>query len=332
MDRPKGAIALFVAASPVAMSENSPKVHDALRLEPGRLWTRVTEQTAIALDRGALQSIPTNSEIVEENGIPFLVRILQNLARKEAAKREQQRKSEKIGKSFNPFLPYDRDLFVADLSETHLCLLNKFNVVDHHLLVVTREFEDQQELLTRRDFEAIGACLTEFPSLAFYNGGRVAGASQPHKHLQLVPLPLTPDSSTPLPIASAIARAEYDGEIGTVGDFPFVHAVGKLDPDWGKSPDEGAVEALQLYRKLLRAIGLKVEGSTGERQSGPYNWLATRDWMLVVGRSHECFESISVNSLGFAGALLVRNADQLARLKALGPMQVLAAVGRAPLS
>jgi ATP adenylyltransferase len=45
--------------------------------------------------------------------------------------------------------------------------------------------------------------------------------------------------------------------------------------------------------------------------------------MLIVLRSHEEFESISVNSLGFAGALLVRNQQQMQLLKDYGPMTIL---------
>jgi sulfate adenylyltransferase (ADP) / ATP adenylyltransferase len=43
---------------------------------------------------------------------------------------------------------------VAHLSPTHVCLLNKFNVVAHHVLVVTREFEQQTSPLNAADFDA----------------------------------------------------------------------------------------------------------------------------------------------------------------------------------
>jgi hypothetical protein len=46
-------------------------------------------------------------------------------------------------------------------------------------------------------------------------------------------------------------------------------------------------------------------------QSGAYNLLFTREWMLIVPRKQEEFEKISVNSLGFAGALLVKNQQQM---------------------
>lgn len=54
----------------------------------------------------------------------------------------------------NPFLPYDEDLWVSHLSRTHTLLLNKFNLTDHHLLVVTREFEEQEVPLTVEDIGA----------------------------------------------------------------------------------------------------------------------------------------------------------------------------------
>lgn len=66
--------------------------------------------------------------------------------------------------------------------------------------------------------------------------------------------------------------------------------------------------------------------SAEPRQTGPYNLLATREWMLLVPRSTECFHGISVNALGFAGALLVRDAEQLALLERHGPMTALRAV------
>ncbi len=43
-------------------------------------------------------------------------------------------------------------------------------------------------------------------------------------------------------------------------------------------------------------------------------------------RAREHFDSISVNALGFAGSLFVRDEAQLAAVKRAGPMAVLRAV------
>jgi ATP adenylyltransferase/5',5'''-P-1,P-4-tetraphosphate phosphorylase II len=46
-------------------------------------------------------------------------------------------------KKTNPFLPYDAELFVCELSPTHVLLLNKFPVVENHVLVVTKGTADR---------------------------------------------------------------------------------------------------------------------------------------------------------------------------------------------
>lgn len=281
-------------------------------LEPGNLWSLVKTTTERALKCGALLSIPTECELVEQDGVIFIVRILSNLVRKDEAKKKQSQ-------DFNPFLPYDQDLWVADISDTHVCILNKFNVVDYHLLIITRAFEEQESLLTQPDFTAMWACLADVDGLAFYNGGKIAGASQKHKHLQIVPLPLA-NTGVKVPIEVLFAEAEFVDSIGKVPGLPFVHALTRFDSDLTKSPIDAGAATLERYQALLKAVGLS-------NRTDAYNLLMTREWMLMVGRSRECFESISVNSLGFAGALLVRNQEQLQLLKQYGAMNILKSVG-----
>ena len=295
-----------------------------LMLPSGTLWQRIITQTELALNCDALQSIPTEYDFIEAGSIQFLVRILSNLARKQKAKKKQQKKLAKSGKEFNPFLPYEQDLFVGNLSETHLCLLNKFNVVDYHLLIITRQFEEQETWLTQADFEAMWLSLAEIDGLVFYNGGKLAGASQRHKHLQLVPFPLVPDGIN-LPIEPAIASVQFNNSIGIIPEFPFVHAIATFNPDWINHLSEAAIFTLELYFELLAKVGLSVRDNPF--QSGAYNLLATRNWMMIVPRSQEKFEGISINSLGFAGTLLVKNSEQLQQLKSYHPLTVLKQVG-----
>ncbi|MBC1224249.1 phosphorylase [Nostoc sp. UCD121] len=284
-------------------------------LKPGTLWTSVKERTEYALQCGALLSIPTEFEFIEQDGVRFLVRILSNLNRKKAAKEKQEKQSAIPGQEFNPFLPYEENLFVADISDTHVCILNKYNVVDRHLLIITRAFEEQESLLTLEDFAAMWACLADFDGLAFYNSGKSAGASQRHKHLQLVPLPLVP-SGPQIPIEPLLKAGQFQ-DSNAIAKLPFVNAFAPLNPDWVRSPFTAAQVTLEVYHSLLGAVGLDA------RQLGAYNLLATREWMLIVPRSQEHFQSISVNSLGFAGTLLVRNAAEMEILKAQGPMTIL---------
>ncbi|RUR80223.1 ATP adenylyltransferase [Chlorogloeopsis fritschii PCC 6912] len=295
-------------------------VEGKILLKPGTLWTKVKEQTKYALSTGALVPIPTESEFVEQDGVRFLVRILSNLARKDEAKLKQQKQSTSSNKDFNPFLPYEEDLFVADISDSHVCILNKYNVADYHLLLITRAFEEQENWLNLQDFTAMWACMAEYDGLTFYNAGKIAGASQRHKHLQIVPLPLVPTGSQ-IPIEPLLTSAQFQNSIATIPGLPFLHAFTLLDSCWKQSPFAAAETTLLCYRSLLKAVGLEV--GKGNKQSGAYNLLITRKWMLLVRRSQEYFQSIPVNSLGFAGTLFVKNEEQMQMLKKYGPMTLL---------
>ena len=203
----------------------------------------------------------------------------------------------------DPFANPEPELFVADVSATHYALLNKYNVVDRHLLVVTRAYVDQDEPLDGADFAALASCMEDQPVLGFYNGGTTAGASQRHKHLQVVRLPLSPREE--IPVEAIFGTLE-----GTrLRGLPVRHAFARVERDPGSW--------LARYQELRRIV---------DRGSGPYNLLVARDWMLLVPRSRESFGSISVNSLAFAGGLFVRNDEELRAIERAGPMAVLRGV------
>jgi sulfate adenylyltransferase (ADP) / ATP adenylyltransferase len=296
-----------------------------MQLKKGSLWLQINAVTRNALRSGTLHPIPTQIEYVRDCGVNFIVRMISGPWLKDEARKKQEEKSSS-GKQANPFLPYEKDLFVTDVSETHIALLNKFNVVDHHLLVVTRQFEDQETLLTLGDFEALSACMAEYPCLGFYNGGEAAGASQRHKHLQIVPLPFV--SGRPdLPIEPLVSKLKFKDGLSSAPEFPFVHVFSRLDSAVFKSPYKAGQKLLDLYGRMMQSVGLEAPAGEGQKQAAPYCLLLTRDWMFLVPRSWEFFDSISINSLGFAGALLVRDEDQMQLVKKAGPMSVLREVG-----
>jgi len=275
------------------------------------LRERLATQTRAALDAGVLGPIDTETRVVEDGGIGFVVREVTNLRRKAAA-------AESGEDPFSP--PYEEALLVGELPPHHVGLLNKFPVLDEHLLIVTREYAPQTELLTRSDCEALLWGLQEIDGLMFYNGGTEAGASQPHKHLQLVPLPLA-SVGEPLPVAPALDAVDLADSIGRSPMLPFRHAVARMAHDWWRDPRIGAAALQACYRELLAAVGLEREARV---QSGPYNLLATRDWIWLVPRRQEKVGGVSVNALAYAGALLAPDAERLAVIESRGPMTCLA--------
>lgn len=282
------------------------------------LQPRAAVVTQRALAGGALQPIATTVHHVAQAGVRFVVRMLTRGRGEATADTRQQRAVSDGDDVANPFLPYDPALFVADLSDTHLCLLNKYPVVAHHLLIVTRAFAPQEELLAAADFAALLACMRQIDGLAFYNSGKIAGASQRHKHLQLAPFPLDPTGAN-APIIAALGAQAEAGALVTAPQLPFRHVLMWLPAL--HTADATTIAA--AYRTMLAAAGAW-DGS--EAAPRPYNWLATRDWMLAAPRTAETVAGMAVNGLGFAGSLLVRNAEQLAWLRAFGPLCALRAV------
>ncbi len=312
---------------------------EASRL-PAALPALVRARSLHALAVGALRPIETECRSIIDHGVRFVVRSVSSLARKDAARVREAEQARSTAAPRNPFQPYDPDLFVADLSATHVCLLNKFNVLDHHLLLVTRTFVDQETLLDGADFAALARCLTAIDGLGFYNGGRDAGASQPHKHLQLVPGPLaTEGPAIPVEPLVAGALAASAGRVTRCAVLPFRHALVAVAGAAGAgtaagAAGDGSVDGDSLrtaYAQVMAAIGITATAAAdGARASGPYNLLVTRRWMLAVPRRREKAGDISINALGFAGSLFVGSAEQMRRLETMGPMAVLASVALPP--
>lgn len=268
----------------------------------------VQEATRRALANGTLQPIETRALLLDSDGVRFVVRAVSSLTRKDEARQATA--------AADPLGDYDPALYVCNLGASHYVLLNRFPLLAGHVLLVTRRFERQERLLNVEDFAALIACLSEVDGLGFYNGGVEAGASQPRKHLQLVPLPLATESPDDVPMERVL---------GGGARLAFRHAFERL------GPQVTAPLLHDVYRELLRRCNISgAAAADGEVHSAPYNLLVRRRWMLVVPRSRACFGSIAVNGLGFAGTLFVRSQEDLEHVRAVGPMQVLRAVTMPP--
>ena len=284
------------------------------------------ERTRAALAGGALQPIATEQSVVEDAGVPFVVRSVSSLERKRLEDRRLERTEDAAAR--NPLMPPEPPLTVGDLTPTHVGVLNKFPVVQHHLLIVAKSPLPQEAALDRDDFLAVARCLAEVDGLAFYNGGREAGASQPHRHLQLVPLPLD-RGPWAVPVEAVFDSWAATGNVSRLLRLPFRNAFSLLD---GCDDEPRAAERLEeLYAAQLAAIGVVDEEAPRAANDepvrpAPYNLLVTRRWMLMVPRSRERFGTISINALGFAGSLFVRDDEEMQDLREAGPMRVLRAV------
>lgn len=271
-------------------------------------WRRVDDVACSALETGALVPIETSCEVFESGGIPYQLRTLRRANPKTTASQPTRDRAK------NPFLPPEPELLIGDVSSSHFVVLNKFNVVGHHLLVVTHSFVSQDDPLTVPDFEALLLAMAPAPSLGFYNGGLVGGASQPHRHLQIVPLPLEPSAAgLQTPVDAVIRDDVVDVATRRCTGLPFDHRLVVLTEADLEPAKAG--EMLALFHDLC--------GDLGVTEGVPFNFLLTPRWLMVVRRSVECFEGVSVNALGFAGSLLVPDAEARRCVVDVGPGEVL---------
>lgn len=264
------------------------------------LIDRVDAVSREALVAGAL--VPLRTERVDHPGwAPFLVRRLLDPTPKHLRQ---------AGPRPNPFRPWDRRLEVEGL-EDHVVLLNKFPVEPRHLLLITRGWEPQHGWLDSRDWRAVASLMAQVRGLWFFNSGPDAGASQPHRHLQLLPR----DGDQPLCPLEEGFRSFAGG-----GSPPWPWRLGLEALPAGP----GAADLEAAYRGLCAAQGL---GSPEDdpRPRGAHNLLFGREWMAVVPRVLEGSRGFSLNALGFAGYLLATDDSDLDWLCRQGPLPLLRA-------
>jgi ATP adenylyltransferase len=275
------------------------------------LAARIDRAQTHALSTGALLPVEMETRIIRDSGVDFEVTWLSSLALKDLAGK-MPRAGDRS--STNPFLPFEQDLHVADLSETHVAILNKFQSMPGHLVIITRAFEAQSAPLDRADLAACVDLLAEEPGLVFFNSGPDAGASQSHRHLQFLP-------GFNAPVAGLVEQPETPWVAGRAAALPFAHRLYGLPADAFDGPAETTDRLTACLRDAYAALNF------GEGPVLPgYNLLMTRDWFMVIPRRVETVAGVSMAALGFAGVIGLRSVDQFAAVESVGPMAMLVAV------
>lgn len=254
---------------------------------------------------GAL--VPLSTEPVTLAGLePFMLRRLLSATPKHLRS---------AGPKPNPFLPWDADLQVDLLGSSHAVILNKYPVQRGHLLLITQSWQPQAGWLAQADWQAVAAMDQDSPGLWFFNSCAAAGASQPHRHLQLLP-------RQPGELSCPLAPQLLQQLQGLAPAWPWRYRLSRRQHSGGV---EAAAELEQLYRQHSADLGLgSPSHDPAPRQ--PYNLLFDRDWLMTVQRRQEHWAGFSVNALGFAGYLLLTEGSDQAWLQAQGPLALLAAV------
>ncbi|MGO3871173.1 MAG: ATP adenylyltransferase family protein [Alcaligenes sp.] len=281
---------------------------------------RLDQLSQAALASGDLLPVQAQEELMQDQGLTFFVRWVSTLAAKDAA--SVSIPGGPRDPNFNPFLPPAPALTVDDASGTHNIVLNKFAVCDLHLVLADKVFSEQLSPLRDIDFRILADFLAVQGGLGFYNGGGPAGASQRHKHTQWIP---QADSNGSL--ALYLDKLPAQAPAGSAHKHPalaFEHCFVRLQDT--KDPEALTGSLLNSYRTACNELGL-VPGEDGLLP--PHNMLVGQGWLLLVPRSMELVDGISVNALSYAGCIYVRTPEQIDLVRQIGPLGVLARAGYA---
>ena len=272
------------------------------------LLRKATEVTVAATASGALVPLDTSlTHLMGEGGSRFELRHLLSATPKHLRA---------SGPKPNPFLPWDQRLEVDRIGDSHVLILNKYPVQTSHMLLITQDWQPQTGWLSMEDWQSLARIDATTTGLWFFNSGPAAGASQPHRHLQL------------LPRAAGERICARDGWFRRCAQ----DATTSVQDPLLRSSRVAAIsstltgETLQdLYLALAQDLGLG-HPSTDDCPRGAYNLLLSREWMAIVRRRREGIRGFSVNALGFAGSLLSTEASDRQWIQDSGPEALLQAV------
>lgn len=168
----------------------------------------------------------------------------------------------------DPFDNPPSDLHIAQIppsQPSHNLILNKFPVIPNHFILATKDFRPQTDLLSSGDLEATFTCLvswershkqgTQGRLLAFFNSGEHSGASQPHRHIQFLPIEdVVHDGAGPVwePLIDELLKTySRDLEEPVMLDLPFVCFAARI-PSNSSANDLRRIY-LDLFARSVRA-------------------------------------------------------------------------------
>lgn len=215
-------------------------------------------------------------------------------------------------------------------------MLNKYPVIPNHFILATKTNKPQTHLLESDDLYLSYACLCAWQEdghslFAFFNSGEHSGASQPHRHLQFLPVEdmegNTGDAWTPLcntmtsPVRSNLPLLHNP-------KLPFIHFAVSLEDD----PDHADI--LRKYQILLRAAFAGINGQvSGEslekariddhgKTTFSYNLAMTTKLMVILPRREESSRvleapgsEVAINGTILAGTMMVKADEEWQRLR-----------------
>ncbi|KAJ4483179.1 ATP adenylyltransferase-domain-containing protein [Lentinula aciculospora] len=296
------------------------------------------------LASGSLFFFPSTVNIHPELGVDFEIRLCPALQKKPKLPTPHFDSNivEPVSEPLDPFAPpYDPGLFVGELSseeisEQYVVLMNKYSVVPRHFLLITKEYQSQTSPLMPDDLLQAYALLVAGKKagknmFAFYNCGDLSGASQPHKHLQFIE---AEDEGPPIEAVARAISLESPGRPFSIERLPWANHVFRFPSNLpSSSVDKREPILADAFISLLDLVISTIRHDPTYPAGLPsYNVILTLEHMHLIPRRFENHtlektgDDLSVNSMGFAGMLLVKSERELEAVKVEGLGKILRAV------
>lgn len=294
---------------------------------PAKLPSLVKAAFEKARAAGDLTYYPTQVAILKpgRSGIAFQLRFSPALASKPKPKLPPPGAEKK--KPFNPFENPLPSMTVAQLPPNHVLVLNKFAIVPEHFILATRTVKPQTHVLEVDDIAAAYACIQAYHEdeddagqelFAFFNSGPHSGASQPHRHIQLLPvaqmragLQDADGGSDWSVMADALSSSRSDAEV------PFAVLTDRIVS--GATAEQLHAAYVRLYKDAVRLLHSdENESVAGEGEARiSYNLAMTRTTLALCPRvaegatiqskSGEEVGPVALNGTVLGGTALVKN-------------------------
>ena len=266
-------------------------------------WKKALEQTRISIDDKSLYPLKTDiitNDLYKKDD--FIIRKIDT---------SKFNNKKLYGPKQNPFCPWEKILEIDKIGDNHQLILNKYPVQKGHILLITNNWKPQNGWLDIKDWEAIQQVNKDTSGLWFFNSSPIAGASQPHRHFQLL---RRSRNEISCPRENWFLEMNLDQNINSklkkniiVSKFNFL---------------ENSVSLFELYLELCKKLGLG-DPISDKKPIYPYNVLITNKWIAVIKRKNDHIHGFSINGLGFAGYLLVTEKSDVNYLKKFGPEKLL---------
>lgn len=220
------------------------------------------------------------------------------------------------------------DFTLGVFGTRHKLILNKYCAVRPQMVLHTIEFESQDDLLNAHDFNAAWLALMALGDqyMVIFNGGKDAGASLNHKHMQVIPRAGRSGLESLLQGVEDGAQGACAGHVlhryicidvrtATSGleAVPYRLAVGALP----MNPDGESLQ--QLFTSLRTKLYLKPDQ--------PYNMILYHHHIVVIPRRTANIDGIDANAAGMTGDVWCSSEAQYEEWLRIGPMQLLQQFG-----